>query len=58
MQLIIDRVRAHPKRMVFAEGEEEKTIRAAMAWRNLGLGTPILIGREERIARDRWPAWA
>ena len=50
MQLIIDRVRAHPKRMVFAEGEEEKTIRAAMAWRNLGLGTPILIGREERIA--------
>ena len=50
MQLIIDRVRAHPKRMVFAEGEEEKTIRAAMAWRTLGLGTPILIGREERIA--------
>ena len=49
MQLILDRVRAHPKRMVFAEGEEEKTIRAAMAWRNLGLGTPILIGREERI---------
>jgi malate dehydrogenase (oxaloacetate-decarboxylating)(NADP+) len=50
MQMIIDRVRADPKRMVFAEGEEEKTIRAAMAWRNLGLGTPILIGREERIA--------
>ncbi len=50
MQLIIDRVRANPKRMVFAEGEEERTIRAAMAWRNNGLGTPILIGREERIA--------
>jgi malate dehydrogenase (oxaloacetate-decarboxylating)(NADP+) len=50
MQMIIERVRAHPKRMVFAEGEEEKTIRAAMAWRNLGLGTPVLIGREERIA--------
>ncbi|MGF1476515.1 MAG: NADP-dependent malic enzyme [Geminicoccaceae bacterium] len=49
MQLIIDRVRAHPKRMVFAEGEEEKTIRAAIACRNNGLGTPILIGREERI---------
>jgi malate dehydrogenase (oxaloacetate-decarboxylating)(NADP+) len=49
MQLIIDRVRAHPKRMVFAEGEEEKTIRAALAWRNQGLGTPILIGREERV---------
>ena len=49
MQLIIDRVRAHPKRVVFAEGEEEKTIRAAIAWRNAGFGTPVLIGREERI---------
>ena len=49
MQMIIDRVRAEPKRMVFAEGEEEKTIRAALAWRNEGLGTPVLIGRPERI---------
>ena len=49
MQMIIDRVRANPKRMVFAEGEEEKTIRAALAWRNNGLGMPVLIGREERI---------
>ena len=49
MQLIIDRVRAHPKRVVFAEGEEEKTIRAALAWHNAGLGTPVLIGREELI---------
>ncbi len=49
MQLIIDRVRAHPKRVVFAEGEEEKTIRAALAWHNAGLGTPVLIGREDRI---------
>jgi malate dehydrogenase (oxaloacetate-decarboxylating)(NADP+) len=47
--MIIDRVRAHPKRMVFAEGEEEKTIRAALTWRNHGLGTPILIGREDRV---------
>ncbi|MEK0082460.1 NADP-dependent malic enzyme [Benzoatithermus flavus] len=49
MQLIIERVRAQPKRVVFAEGEEEKSISAALAWRNDGLGTPILIGREERI---------
>jgi malate dehydrogenase (oxaloacetate-decarboxylating)(NADP+) len=49
MQLIIDRVRAHPKRIVFAEGEEEKAISAALAWRNGGLGLPILVGREERI---------
>ncbi len=49
MQLIIDRVRAHPKRVVFAEGEESNAISAAIAWRNSGLGTPILIGREERV---------
>lgn len=50
MQLVIDRVRAQPKRMVFAEGEEEKAISAALAWRDQGLGIPILIGREDRIA--------
>jgi malate dehydrogenase (oxaloacetate-decarboxylating)(NADP+) len=49
MQMIIDRVRAHPKRMVFAEGEEATTIRAALAWRGNGLGVPILIGREDRV---------
>ena len=49
MQQIIDRVRASPKRMVFAEGEEETSIRAAIAWHHNGLGTPILIGREEAI---------
>ena len=49
MQQIIDRVRAEPKRMVFAEGEEESAIRAAIAWHNNGLGTPILIGREESV---------
>ena len=50
MQLIIDRVKANPKRVVFAEGEEQKAISAALAWRNGGLGRPILIGREEHIA--------
>jgi malate dehydrogenase (oxaloacetate-decarboxylating)(NADP+) len=34
---------------VIAEGEEEKGISLAMAWRNSGLGKAILIGREERI---------
>ncbi len=49
MQLIIERVQAQPKRVVFAEGEEEKSISAAIAWRNQGLGTAVLIGREDRI---------
>jgi malate dehydrogenase (oxaloacetate-decarboxylating)(NADP+) len=35
--------------VVFAEGEEESVIRAALAFRANGYGTPVLIGREERI---------
>ena len=49
LQRIYDEVRAHPKRVVFAEGEEESVIRAALAFRANGYGTPVLIGREERI---------
>jgi malate dehydrogenase (oxaloacetate-decarboxylating)(NADP+) len=50
LQGIFDHVREYPKRVVFAEGEEEKVIRAAIAFRNAGYGQPMLIGREERIA--------
>ncbi len=46
---IAETVRAAPKRVVFAEGEEEKIVRAAVAFRNAGYGTPVLIGREERV---------
>ncbi len=49
LQAIFETVRANPKRVVFAEGEEEKSIRAALAFRNAGYGQPILIGREERV---------
>lgn len=49
MQLIMDRVKSHPKRLVFAEGEEEKSISAAIAWTNGGLGAAILVGREDRV---------
>ncbi|MDF1731064.1 MULTISPECIES: NADP-dependent malic enzyme [unclassified Minwuia] len=49
LQLIFDEVRANPKRVVFAEGEEEKVIRAAMAFKQEGYGTPVLIGYPERV---------
>jgi len=49
LQVIFDRISANTKRVVFAEGEEEKVIRAAMAFRNAGYGEPILVGREHRI---------
>src|SRR4051812_10020074 len=48
LQRIYDRVRRQPKRVVFAEGEEEQVMRAAVAYANQRLGTAILVGREER----------
>ncbi len=48
---IFTRVRENPQRVVFAEGEEEATIRAALAFRNAGYGAPVLVGREERIRK-------
>ncbi len=49
MNRILQKVRANPQRIIFAEGEEEKTIRAAVHWRDYGYGTPILVGREDKI---------
>jgi malate dehydrogenase (oxaloacetate-decarboxylating)(NADP+) len=49
LDAIMESVRANPKRVVFAEGEEETTVRAAVAYRNAGYGTPVLIGREDRV---------
>src|SRR5215211_7725524 len=46
---IFERVRKFPKRVVFAEGEEEQVIRAATSYVNQGLGTAILVGREDRV---------
>ncbi len=50
LDAIMETVRAKPRRVVFAEGEEEKVVRAAVAFRNAGYGTPVLIGREQRVA--------
>ena len=50
LQAIFEKVRRNPKRLVFAEGEEEQVIRAAHAFHRHGLGQPILIGRTERMA--------
>ena len=50
LQSIFEKVKQSPKRVVFAEGEQEQVVRAANAFLNHGLGTPVLIGREENIA--------
>ncbi|NML75089.1 NADP-dependent malic enzyme [Rhizobium sp. S-51] len=45
-QRLYERVRSQPKRVVFAEGEEEQVMRAAISFANQGLGTAILLGRD------------
>ncbi|MEM8724089.1 MAG: NADP-dependent malic enzyme [Pseudomonadota bacterium] len=39
----------NPKRMVFAEAEEEVVLRAAIQFRDFGYGTPILVGRTKAV---------
>jgi malate dehydrogenase (oxaloacetate-decarboxylating)(NADP+) len=46
---VYSRLRRSPKRVVFAEGEEEQVIRAAASFVNQGLGTALLVGREDRV---------
>ena len=49
MQPIFEKAKRLMKKVIFAEGEEEKIIRAALNFRELGLGVPVLIGRKEKI---------
>ena len=51
LQLIHDQVRSNPRRVVFAEGEDDRVIRAAVQFKNAGYGEPILIGREDEVRR-------
>ncbi len=49
IQSIADNVKASPKKIVFAEGEQETVIRAAMQFWKEGYGKPVLIGREDKV---------
>jgi malate dehydrogenase (oxaloacetate-decarboxylating)(NADP+) len=51
LDLIFEQLRSSPpRRVVFAEGEEERMIRAAAQFQAAGFGTAVLVGRAERIA--------
>lgn len=52
LQNIYAQVRKKQKRVIFAEGEEESMLRAAIDFKNNGLGAPILIGSSEKIAQQ------
>ncbi|HET7709636.1 MAG TPA: NADP-dependent malic enzyme [Sphingomicrobium sp.] len=47
MSLAYEAAKAKPRRVLFAEGEEPNVLRAAIAFREAGYGTPVLVGREE-----------
>ncbi|MDE1972769.1 MAG: NADP-dependent malic enzyme [Hyphomicrobiales bacterium] len=49
LQRVFERLRRKPQRVVFAEGEEEQVIRAAASFVQQGLGTALLVGREDRV---------
>ncbi len=49
LQGVYERLRRRPRRVVFAEGEEEQVIRAAASFVNQGLGSALLVGRERRV---------
>ena len=49
LQEVFERITPENKRIVFTEGEEEVSIRAALAFSNSGYGHPVLLGREVRI---------
>ncbi len=49
MQGINAKIRKNPKRVIFAEGEDQNMLKAAIEFGKNRLGVPILIGSEKRI---------
>tara|TARA_Y100000590_G_scaffold277152_1_gene311148 strand:- start:1048 stop:3336 length:2289 start_codon:yes stop_codon:yes gene_type:complete len=49
LQGINSQIKKTQKKVVFADGEDENTLKAAIAFKNGGLGIPILVGKKEKI---------
>ncbi|WP_273788834.1 NADP-dependent malic enzyme [Bartonella sp. ML70XJBT] len=56
MRGIYNHVRQAPKQIVFAEGEEEQVMRAAVSYVHQQLGKAILVGREEQVRETAFTA--
>jgi malate dehydrogenase (oxaloacetate-decarboxylating)(NADP+) len=46
---VYEAAKAKPKRVIFAEAEEEVVLRAAIQFRQGGYGTPVLVGRDSAV---------
>jgi len=49
MKPVFDRAKGDPKRIVYAEGEDDRVLRAVQAVVDERIGKPLLLGRRERI---------
>ncbi len=49
MQGINSKIKKNQKKVVFADGEDENTLKAAIAFKNSGLGTPIIVAKEKVV---------
>ncbi len=52
MKPVLDYAKAHPKRLVYAEGEDERVLHAVQAVVDEGMAHPILIGRPAIVAQN------
>ena len=51
MQGINNQIKKNQKKVVFADGEDEETLKAAIAFKKGGLGIPLIIAKEEIIKK-------
>ena len=49
MQGINSQIKKNQKRVVFTDGEDENTLKAAIAFKNTGLGIPIIVAKEKVV---------
>jgi malate dehydrogenase (oxaloacetate-decarboxylating)(NADP+) len=49
LQGINNQIKKTQKKVVFADGEDENTLKAAIAFKNSNLGIPILVGKKKKI---------
>ena len=49
MQGINSQIKKNQKKVVFADGEDENTLKAAIAFKNSGLGIPIIVAKEKIV---------
>ena len=51
MQGINNQIKKNQKKVVFADGEDEDTLKAAIAFKNAGLGIPLIVAKEEIVKK-------